>query len=520
MATFEKGSSALPKILQNLTALQISITVIVLFFTRWVLQGIYRLYFHPLSHFPGPRFSAFTRIPQLYATFTGNLPFYVADCHNKYGHVVRISPYEISFTNSEAWRDIYGYGSKTGLGSAPPKHWPRYGTSPNGVPSLLQDSDDTNHARVRKIFSPAFSERAIKEQEPLFMKYIDDLVQILKDGTVSSTTGTATYDVVDLYSFTTFDVMSDLTFGESLHMLKTGTYDPWVGTVLGFMKASLRINLINTHYPLAAKVLKPIMEFLFSKTRSRLFDTNSKRVTKRLEKGRESKVGVDLWDLVLNQEEKGKQGLNRGEMDSNATTFMVAGTETTATLLTGLTYLLLTHPECQAKLVKEIRTTFQEEASINMEAIAKLPYLKACIQEAFRLYPPVAVGLLHLTPSDGSTVCGHFVPPNTTVSATHYAMYTSARNFTDPLCFIPERWTDDARFANDDRAAVQPFSVGPRDCLGKNMAYHEMRLIITKVLWNFDLELPEGNGNWFDQTVFTLWQKGPLNVKVRMAQQA
>lgn len=280
------------------------------------------------------------------------------------------------------------------------------------MPSLLQDPDDANHARVRKIFSPAFSERAIKEQEPLFMKYVDDLVEILKDGTVSSTTGIATYDVVDLYSFTTFDVMSDLTFGESLHMLKTGTYDPWVGTVLGFMKASLQINVVVANYPLAAKVLKPTMEFLFSKTRSRLFDTNSKRVAKRLEKGRESKIGVDLWDLVLDQEEKGKQGLSRGEMDSNATTFMVAGTETTATLLTGLTYLLLTHPECHAKLVKEIRTTFQEEANINMEAIAKLPYLKACISEAFRLYPPVAVGLLHLTPSDGSTVCGHFVPPN------------------------------------------------------------------------------------------------------------
>ena len=57
-------------------------------------------------------------------------------------------------------------------------------------------------------------------------------------------------------------------------------------------------------------------------------------------------------------------------------------------------------------------------------------------------------------------------------------------------------------------------------CLKRSMAYHEMRLIITKVLWNFDLELPEGNGDWFDQTVFTLWQKGPLNVNVRMAQQA
>jgi cytochrome P450 len=46
-------------------------------------------------------------------------------------------------------------------------------------------------------------------------------------------------------------------------------------------------------------------------------------------------------------------------------------------------------------------------------------------------------------------------------------MYTSDSNFTDPHSFIPERWTGDARFADDERAAVQPFSVGPRDCLGK-----------------------------------------------------
>jgi cytochrome P450 len=118
-------------------------------------------------------------------------------------------------------------------------------------------------------------------------------------------------------------------------------------------------------------------------------------------------------------------------MDSNATTFMVAGTETTATLLTGLTYLLLTHPECHAKLVKEIRTTFQEEANINMEAIAKLPYLKACISEAFRLYPPVAVGLLHLTPSDGSTVCGHFVPPNVS-SFRYHVNHVSIANSNTP----------------------------------------------------------------------------------------
>jgi cytochrome P450 len=46
-------------------------------------------------------------------------------------------------------------------------------------------------------------------------------------------------------------------------------------------------------------------------------------------------------------------------------------------------------------------------------------------------------------------------------------MYTSDENFQDPMSFIPERWTDDKRFAKDKRMALQPFSVGSRNCLGK-----------------------------------------------------
>jgi cytochrome P450 len=120
---------------------------------------------------------------------------------------------------------------------------------------------------------------------------------------------------------------------------------------------------------------------------------------------------VDLWSLILEQQEKGKEGLSREQMDSNATTFMAAGTETTATLLSGLTYLLLTHTGTMEKLVEEIRGTFKEEREITMENIAKLPYLKASINEAFRLYPPVPTGTPHLTPRDGSTICGNFIPP-------------------------------------------------------------------------------------------------------------
>lgn len=313
--------------------------------------------------------------------------------------------------------DMHGYSPKSDRGTQPHKHWTRYGKAVNGVDSLILIKNDAEHARVRKIFSPAFSDRALTQQEPLFTKYIDQLVQILKESSKDNSTQgkAATVDLVRLYSFTTFDVMGDLTFGEPLHMLTNGDYDPWTRTIFGSLKAGLRLNLIQTFYPAAAKLLYPIFETLFSEMRFRLFETNVQRVTKRLEKGRQSS-GVDLWDLILKQEDQGKKGLTRGEMDSNASTFMIAGTETTATLLSGLTYLLLENTDCLAKLVGEIREAFIKEEQITMEAVAKLPYLKACINEAFRLYPPVAAGLPRLTPADGSTVCGVWVPPGVSLS--------------------------------------------------------------------------------------------------------
>lgn len=142
----------------------------------------------------------------------------------------------------------------------------------------------------------------------------------------------------------------------------------------------------------------------------------STRVTKRLEKGRTSE-GVDLWTLVLEQEEKGRPGLTRDEMDSNSSLFMLAGTETTATLLSGLTYFLLMNEDKMKKLVKEVRTSFQSSEDISMDVLQGLPYLNACMKEALRRYPPVPVGLPHLTPKQGSTICGHYVPPGVSWTA-------------------------------------------------------------------------------------------------------
>lgn len=342
----------------------------------------------------------------------------------------------------------------------PHKDWLRYGKTLNGSPSLLQ-ARDVDHARQRKIFTPAFSDRALKQQEPLFLKYTNQLVAKLKENIQENPDKTT--DMIRLYNFTTFDIMGDLTFGEPLHMLDNAEYDPWVSAIFSSIKIAARMAAF-ANYATIVWLVRTLLPKSRNKARYNHFSHSVTRVSKRLEKGREAE-GVDIWDLVLAQDE-GK-GLTRDEMDSNASLFMIAGTETTATLISGLTYLLLKHPDCMSKVKNEIRNAFKNTDDMTMEHLAALPYFGACIKEAFRMYPPVPLGLPRVSPEDGSTICGQFVPPNTVLTAPQLAMYTHPDNFSRPKEYLPERWLGGKDFENDQRHALQPFSVGARNCVGQ-----------------------------------------------------
>lgn len=202
--------------------------------------------------------------------------------------------------------------------------------------------------------------------------------------------------------------MGDLTFGESLHMLDESKYDPWVSVIFASIRFLSRFNLIH-HYPWLSRVVLSFSLPSIERLKLKHFNYSAERVSKRLERGRKTK-GRDLWDLVLGSDEA--RTLSRAEMDSNAMLFMAAGSETTATLLSGLTYLLLKNPDAMQQINDEIRGAFAESKDFSFEAIATLPYLGGCVKEALRLYPPAPIGLPHLTPADGSTICGLFVPPH------------------------------------------------------------------------------------------------------------
>lgn len=102
-----------------------------------------------------------------------------------------------------------------------------------------------------------------------------------------------------------------------------------------------------------------------------------------------------------------------------------------------------------------------------------------------------------------------------------YGSYHLESNFHRPNEFHPQRWMGDVQFAEDERAVFQPFSVGPRNCIGRNLAYAEMRLILAKILFSFDMELDEGmTGQWMDQKVYGLWEKKPLWVRLKPVERA
>lgn len=108
-------------------------------------------------------------------------------------------------------------------------------------------------------------------------------------------------------------------------------------------------------------------------------------------------------------------------------------------------------------------------------------------------------------------------------------MYHNPENFSLPGSFIPERWLGDPRFVQDRKEGFQPFSFGPRNCLGKksvsiflkdvvffpnpyvSLAFAEMRLILARIVWNFELSLDPRSEGWIQRNrAFTLWKKPDL----------
>ncbi|EKG09526.1 Cytochrome P450 [Macrophomina phaseolina MS6] len=337
-----------------------------------------------------------TRLPYAIDLARGDLVKTATRLHEQYGDVVRIAPGELSFISGEtAWSDIYGFrgGKSEELG----KDLDWYLPAPNGTRSLLSAFRE-DHSRFRRVFSHAFSDRALREQEPLVQRYVDMLLQRLREHAGQAV------DMVRYYNFTTFDIIGDLTFNESFGCLESDDYHSLVAGAFASVRA-ISFRLAIHYYKLAERLYFALRPNGIHKGSSVFFDFTAARVDKRVNTDTNR---PDFITFVERQSDS--KSLRDEELKANCYLFLIAGSETTATTLSGTTYLLLKNPQALARLTAEVRDCFTNSDDITFEAAAKLPYLQAVLNEGLRLYPPVPTGFPRTVPRGGVTVSGHFIP--------------------------------------------------------------------------------------------------------------
>ena len=220
--------------------------------------------------------------------------------------------------------------------------------------------------------------------------------------------------MVAWYNWTTFDLIGDLAFGESFGCLENCTYHPWISMLFASIKAGAFLSSLK-RYGIKSMMAVLVPKGLLNKRREQLQLTEQK-VMKRLEQGTGR---PDFMSHILRHNDE--KGMKVPEIIVNSALLIVAGSETTATLLSGATYHLLKNPRVMEKLKKEIREAFGEEKDIDIAGVNGLEYLLAVLDEAMRMYPPVPTGLPRRVPGDGDVINDRWVPGGVCVAPPYLA---------------------------------------------------------------------------------------------------
>ncbi|KAF2704107.1 cytochrome P450 [Pleomassaria siparia CBS 279.74] len=508
--------------MENFSLATTLITLGLLLPTCLLYRVAFNIFLHPLSNLPGPRIWAAFRFPYCISLWKGKLVYDVFALHQKYGDVVRVAPNEISFANAQAWDDIYRHRK----GHKPfPKNPIWWGELPGRAESIVSASTIVNHERLRKILGNCFTDRALAEEEPIVQSHVIQLTDKLHEKIEANGT-MATVNIVDWFMFTTFDIIGDLSFGDpkAFGCLENSAYHPWVLDIFSYFKLGALFSTVRFYNHLARLIMQ-LMPTSVMKSQETNYQWATSKVHSRmsLEVQRRDFMSKILPHFDGSDEKNGKlDKMSLAELENNFYVMTVAGSETCGTVLSGTTNYLLKTPRALGKLVEEIRTTFPESHMLTFERLSKLPYLNAVIEEGLRLSPPVGGALAHVVPEGGDTVCGIWLPAGTNVGVHQWSLYRSSSKFHDANLFVPERWLESAYndksspYYSDHRTAVHAFSTGSWSCIGKQLGLAELRLIIARLVWNFDMNIPSDGKtlDWGTQKQYVLIEKQGFDVQL------
>ncbi len=192
---------------------------------------------------------------------------------------------------------------------------------------------------------------------------------------------------------------------------------------------------------------------------------------------------ADLFDAMRAASPDGDV-LAAAELRDQIGTLIVAGHETTALALFWSSYLLATHPEVQDALAAEAAAADLSPAGV-AAAAAALPWARAVVSEALRLYPPAFTIVREAGAADqlGDVA----VEKGALVVVAPWVLHRHRRHWTDPDAFRPERFLPGAK--PPERFTYLPFGAGPRVCIGAHLALTEAAVVLARLVRDLRLEL-------------------------------
>ncbi|CAL0315069.1 unnamed protein product [Lupinus luteus] len=386
------------------------------------------------------------------------------------------------------------------------------------------NSDGDTWLFQRKTAALEFTTRTLRQAMARWVSRAikDRLCVILKEAELEA----EPVDVQDLMLRLTFDNICGLAFGRDPQTLGPGL--PENDFAIAFdraTEASLQRFILPEVLWKIKKWLGLGMEVSLSRSlvhvEKHLSSVIEKRKVELLSQQKDGAIHDDLLTRFM----KKKESYSDKFLQHVALNFILAGRDTSSVAMSWFFWLMIQNPRVEEKILYEICTVLIETRGNDMEKwmaepldfeeLDSLVYLKAALSETLRLYPSVPEDSKHVV-ADDVLPDGTFVPAGSSVT---YSIYSAGRLRStwgeDCLEYKPERWLslDGKKFIMHDAFKFVAFNAGPRICLGKDLAYLQMKSIAAAVLLRHRLEVVPGH-QVEQKMSLTLFMKNGLKAKV------
>ncbi|KAI0887003.1 cytochrome P450 [Annulohypoxylon maeteangense] len=476
----------------HLSIPQILLAIALVFVTHRTTIVFYRLYFHPLSRFPGPKLAACTTLYRAYYQMVcdGEHVAHDTKLHESYGPVVRIAPHTLHFRNPKAFQDMFKFTSKLIKAN---DFYDHLGQSD----ALFGLVDEAVHKERFKLVADLFSRKKALEFEGLIVNNANRLCELLLKRIASDD---KPVNIARAYRAVALDVVQDFVFDfvpshlrgmqdESFDTLFVDTtWDVMDWTAWCFRNFPLALTFSN-------QLPQPLRRILFPGEAANIesFDTIYKLVQANVA------VGPNWKRDSLLSRMAGKVTMRQLTAECMGTMF--GGVINIANMLPYGAFRVSQNPTLQEEVFRELESIWLDpnDPIPSYNQLSQLPLLKGVVKETLRLMHGIIVGPPRLTPAEGAEIDGYFVPPNVVVTTSSLYCHTNPDVFSEPEKFDPHRW--DGNSSEMDKWLV-PFSKGKRMCPGKEISIMELFIILALTFRKFKLEPVETTLEDFDWKVY------------------